>query len=122
MYLNAKGYTMGSMGAYYNKKYENYMVDVQYATDNHNLRYHLIDQGSESIFREPLAHFSALTGLPFDDAIKRAGTGKLASDSLTWFQNYEGVGHLLDYQFNSELNFGTQPIYIVFVKGDSSTL
>ena len=113
MYLKAKGYTMGSMGAYYNKNYDNKMVDVQYTTDNHHLRYHFIDQGTESIFREPLAHFSAITGLSFEEAIKRAGKGKVSTDSLTWFQNYAGFGHLFDYQFNTELVLGNQPFNIV---------
>ncbi len=113
MYLKAKGYTMGSMGAYYNKNYDNKMVDVQYTTDNHHLRYHLIDQSTESIFREPLAHFSAITGLPFEEAIERAGKGKVSTDSLTWFQNYAGFGHLFDYQFNTELVLGNRPFYII---------
>ncbi len=113
MYLKAKGYTMGSMGAYYNKNYENIMFDIQYSTDIHHLRYHFIDQGAESIFREPLAHFTAVTGLPFDEAIERAGTGEIASDSLTWFQNYAGIGHLFDYQFNTEIEFANHRIGIV---------
>jgi len=113
MYLNAKGYTMGSMGAYYNKDYENLMVDVQYATDKHNLRYHFINQGTESIFREPLARFTAITGHGFDKALKIAGKGTISTDSLTWFNNYEGFGHLFDYQFNSTIKPANHPVNIV---------
>ena len=112
-YLHAKGYTMGSIGAYYNKKYENMMVDVQYATDNHNLRYHIINQGTKSIFRDPLARFQTVNGLSFDEAIERAGTGSVIGDSLTWFQDYKGMGHFVDYQFNTDIGFANHQIGIV---------
>ena len=113
IYLKAKGYTMGSMGVYYTKNYENKMLDIQYSTDKHHLRYHVTGQGTESIFREPLAHFSALNGLSFEESVERAGIGELATDSLTWFQNYTGIGHLMDYQFNTEMDLGNLPLDMV---------
>ena len=113
-YIQAHGYTMGSVGPYYTKIYRDATFDVQYSTDRHNLRYYYVDQGTISVSREPLAKYQALNDYTFEEALERAGDldGDV-EDKGMWTNSYDGYSHLLDYQFNQDMQLGNRQLEIV---------
>jgi len=112
-YTRAHGYTMGSVGPYYTKIYEDKTIEVQYTTDMQSLRYYHVNQGTISASREPIAKYQALNGYTFKEALDKAGNLDSLKDRGMWTNNYDGYSHLIDYQINYDLQLKNRQLEFV---------
>jgi iron complex outermembrane receptor protein len=112
-YIRANGYTMGSVGPYYTKLYEDLTFEVQYTTDMQSLRYYYVNQGTIAASREPLAKYQATNGYSFQEALEKAGNLGTVEDREMWTNNYEGYSHLVDYQLNYDMQLKNRQLEFV---------
>ena len=113
-YIKAHGYTMGSVGPYYTKLYEDKTFEIQLSSDNHSLRYYYVNQGTIAASREPLAKYQALNDYTFEEALEKAGDlDGTENDRGMWTNSYDGYSHLVDYQINYDMQLGNRQLELV---------
>ena len=112
-YNRAHGYTMGSVGPYYTKIFEDRTFEVQYTTDMQSIRYYYVNQGTISASREPIAKYQALNDYTFEEALEKAGNLETVEDRGMWTNNYDGYSHLIDYQINYDLQLKNRQLEFV---------